>query len=117
MSAYSSNGLQRSRVAACSSVEKVGTSVYQPLASNEEVTVCTADNQIKPPFEVVGIISYNNPGKFHVLTLGHAREPLKAKARQVGANAIIIDKSYPVKSGIISTGIYAEARAIRLKRS
>jgi hypothetical protein len=37
------------------------------------------------------------------------------KARAVGGNAIIIDKSHPIKSGIISTGIYVEARAIRLK--
>jgi hypothetical protein len=79
-------------LAACSSVEKVGTSAYQPLASNEEVTVFTADNQIKQPFEVVGIISYNNPGKFQVLTLGHAREPLKAKARQVGAKRQILSR-------------------------
>jgi hypothetical protein len=32
-------------------------------------------------------------------------EPLKEKARAVGGNAIIIDKSHPSKSGIISTGI------------
>jgi hypothetical protein len=44
-------------------------------------------------------------------------EPLKTKAREIGASGIIIDKSQPIKSGIISTGIYAEARAIRLKDS
>jgi hypothetical protein len=44
-------------------------------------------------------------GKYHVLTLGDAIEPLKEKAREVGANGIIVDQPQPVKSGIISTGI------------
>ena len=99
-----------------SSVTKIGTSDYPPLEPNEEVSVYTAEDQIKQPFDVVGIISYDNPGKYRILTLGAAIEPLKAKARLVGGNAIIIDKSHPVKSGIISTGIYVEARAIRLRR-
>jgi hypothetical protein len=44
-----------------------------------------------------------------------AIEPLKTKAREIRANGIIIEKSQPVKSGFIFTGIYAEAQAIRLK--
>lgn len=72
-------------------------------------------SQVKEPYEVVGIISYDNPGKYQVLSLGDAMEPLKTKVREIGANGIIIDKSQPIKSGFISTGIYAEARAIRLK--
>ena len=87
------------------SVQKIGAATYAPLPSSEEVLVFTAENQIKQPFEVVGIISYDNPGKFQILSLGNAIEPLKIKARQVGGNAIVIDKSQPVKSGIISTGI------------
>jgi hypothetical protein len=85
------------------------------LPESSEVVVCTSENQIKEPYEVVGIISYDNPGKFRVMSLGGAIEPLKEKAREVGANVIIIDESQPIKSGIISTCIYAEARAIRLK--
>jgi hypothetical protein len=100
---------------ASSSVQKIGTAAYASLAPATEVTVFTAESQVKEPFEVVGIISYDNPGKYQILDLGDAIEPLKEKARLVGANAIIIDKSQPVKSGFISTGIYAEARAIRLK--
>jgi hypothetical protein len=30
-------------------------------------------------------------------------------AREIGANGIIIDKSQPIKSGFISTGIYAKS--------
>lgn len=94
--------------------QKIGQSEYPPLAENEKVFVFTSDSQIKDKYEVVGIISYNNPGKYQVLTLEAAMEPLKEQARQLGANAILIDKSQPVKSGIISTGIYVEARALRL---
>jgi len=103
--------------AACasSSVEKVGTTAYAQLPETADVVVFTDPSQIRQPYEVVGIISYDNPGKFRILTLGDAIESLKEKAREAGANAVIIDKSQPVKSGIISTGIYVEARAIRLK--
>lgn len=101
---------------ASSSVQKIGTSAYAPLPESKEIVVFTETSQIKRPYEVVGIISYNNPGKYRILTLGDAIESLKEKAREVGADATIIDKSQPVKSGIISTGIYVEARAIRLKR-
>jgi predicted alpha/beta hydrolase family esterase len=104
-------------VAACasSSVQKVGTSSYAPLPDSADVVVFTAENQVKQPFEVVGVISHNDPGKYHIRTLADAIPELKAQAREVGANAIIIDKSEPVKSGLISTGIYVEARAIRMK--
>jgi PBP1b-binding outer membrane lipoprotein LpoB len=98
-----------------SSVERIGTVSYTPRPPNSEVVVFTDASQIKEPYDVVGIISYDNPGKYQILTLGDAIEPLKTKAREIGANAIIIDKSQPVKSGIISTGIWAEARAIRLR--
>ena len=101
---------------ACANVgmQRIGQSSYPPLSDNENVFVFTSDDQIKDQYEVIGIISYNNPGKYQVLTLESAIEPLKEKARQLGANAIIIDKSQPVKSGIISTGMYVEARAIRI---
>jgi hypothetical protein len=100
---------------ASSSVQKIGTTAYAPSPENTEIIVFTDASQIKGPYEVIGIISYNNPGKYQVLTLGDAIDSLKEKAREIGANAIIIDKSQPVKSGIVSTGIYVEARAIRLK--
>jgi hypothetical protein len=102
---------------ASSSVERIGTASYSPQPPSAAVFVFTDASQVKVPYEVVGIISYDNPGKYQVLSLGDAIEPLKTKAREIGANGIIIDKSQPIKSGIISTGIYAEARAIRLKDS
>lgn len=99
---------------ASTSVQHVGSASYAPIPANADVVVFTADNQIKEPFEVIGVISYDDPGKYQILSLGDAIEPLKRKAREIGANGIIIDRSQPVKSGIISTGIYVEARAIRL---
>lgn len=103
-------------LAACasSSVERIGTSSYAPAPDSAPVFVFTDASQVKKPYQVIGIISYDNPGKYQILDLGDAIEPLKQKARQIGANGIIIDKSQPVKSGFISTGIYVEARAIRL---
>lgn len=100
---------------ASSSVEKIGTASYSPLAPGAVVSVYAAESQIKQPFEVVGVISYNNPGKYRIMDLSDAMERLKEEARSVGGNGIIIDKSHPIKSGIISTGIYVEAGAIRLK--
>jgi hypothetical protein len=79
---------------------KIGSGTYAQLAPDTEVAVFTAESQIKQSFEVVGIISYDNPGKYRILNLGNAIEPLKEKARSVGGNAIIIDKSHPIKSGI-----------------
>lgn len=96
------------------SVQRIGAASYPSLPQNADVLVFTAQNQIHQPFEVVGVISHSNAGKYQILTLTDAIEPLKTKAREVGANAVIIDKSEPVKSGLISTGIYVEARAIRL---
>jgi hypothetical protein len=100
---------------ASSSVQRIGTVSYTPRSPDSEVVVFTDTSQVKEPYDVVGIISYDNPGKYQILTLGDAIEPLKTKAREIGANGIIIDKSQPIKSGFISTGIWAEARAIRLK--
>ena len=100
---------------ASSSVERIGTGKYPALAPAAEVAVYTAESQITEPFEVVGVISYDNPGKYRIMDLGDAMERLKEEARSVGGNGIVIDKSHPIKSGIISTGIYVESRAIRLK--
>lgn len=97
---------------ASSSSQRIGPSSYPAQPDTADVLVFTSESQVKDKFETIGMISHNNPGKYRVLTLESAIEPLKKQARQLGANAIIIDKSYPVKSGIISTGIYVEARAI-----
>ena len=99
---------------ASSTVSKVGTSSYAPLSTASDVAIFTDESQVKQPFEVVANISYADPGKYANLTLTNAFEPLKAKAREVGANGVIIDRSETIVSGIISRGISVDARAIRL---
>jgi len=102
---------------ATSSVERIGTSNYQPAPAAAEILVFAADSLVKQPFEVVGYISYDNPGKYQVPGLGDAIEPLKLKAREIGANGIIIDAlwgcSPPCRSQPV-TGIEVQARAIRM---
>jgi hypothetical protein len=51
---------------------------FRGLMTNAEVFVFTDASQVKVPYEVVGIISYDNPGKYQVLSLGDAIEPLKS---------------------------------------
>jgi hypothetical protein len=90
---------------------------YPAEPPNAPVFVFTEASQIKVPYEVIGVVSYDNPGKFQVLSLGNAIEPLKTKAREIGANGIIIENSRLIRSRLISTGIYAEAQSIRLKNA
>ncbi len=102
---------------ASSTVSKVGTASYAPLAPAIDVAIFTDESQVKQPYEVVANISYADPGKYANLTLTNAFEPLKAKAREVGANGVIIDHSETIVSGIISRGIAVDGRAIRLPTS
>jgi hypothetical protein len=101
---------------ACASVgaHRIGSSSYPPLADGAGVSVFTEESQMRGKYEVVGVISYSNPGKYQILNLEDAMEPLKSKARELGANGVIIDKTDTIRSGLISTGISVEARAIRL---
>ena len=98
-----------------SSVTPTGSNtVTQESSENADaITIFYDQADVGKPFKTVGIISYRNPGKWQVLTLNNAIPELKKKASSVGANGIIIDKQYPIRSGIISTGIGVEARAIR----
>lgn len=104
-------------IAACahSSLTPVGRDRFSPLAPTDDVLVYTAETEVGRPFKVVGLLSYTNPGKYQVLTLEDAIPALKEKARSAGANAIIIDRSEPLKSGLISTGISVTGRAIRIE--
>jgi hypothetical protein len=94
----------------------IGSTTYSPLPENQEVVVFTDESQVEGEFDVIAIVSHSNPGKYQVLTLADAIPALKKKARQIGAEGIIIDSSSQVRSGIISRGIYVEARAIRIKK-
>jgi hypothetical protein len=96
------------------SVTKIGTGTYAPLADGKEVTIFTSESDVKQPFAVVGIISYEGPGNNDKFDFGAATEPLKDKARALGGNGIIVDTFYPIKSAIPSPRISVRARAIHL---
>jgi hypothetical protein len=102
--------------AACASstVHKTGTASHAPLSPTADVAIFTAESQVGQPFELVVNISYTDPGKFAVLSLADSFEPLKAKAREVGANGVFSANSSQVISGIVARGISVDARAIRL---
>jgi hypothetical protein len=102
---------------ACASHEPVRTvdsSTYPALPPAVDVAVFTDAEQIKEPYEVIGPISYTDPGKYQMVAATNAVEPLKARARAIGGNGIIVGNPEPVKSGIVTIGITVEARAIRL---
>ncbi len=82
----------------------------------DPIAIYHSERDVPGHFDVVGIVTHNDPGKYQILTLQDAIPKLKEKARSLGANALIIDESRPVKSGIISTGIWVSARAIRVQR-
>lgn len=106
-------------LAACasSSVTATGHHNYPQLPPSTPVQIFNADRDVPAGFEVVGIIDYENPGKYQVLTLQDAIPELQEKARSIGGNGVIVDEAQPVKSGLVSTGIHVKARAIRLPGS
>jgi len=100
---------------ATTSVTPVGKASYPPLPAASPVLVFSNTDEVKKPFETLGIIDHNDPGKYQILTLGDSIPALQDKARAIGARGVVVDVVRPVKSGIISTGIYVRARAIRLQ--
>jgi len=97
------------------SVTRIGNYNYAPLQEDEEVIVYTKETLAGIKHETIGIINYERAGKYTILTLEDAMPELKKMARSIGANGLIIDESYPVKSGIISTGIHVKALAIKVE--
>jgi hypothetical protein len=105
-------------IAACgrTSAVPIGREHYAPIPATQEVLVFTSDADVGSPFHVAALLTYDNPGKYRILTIENAIPDLQDQAREVGADALIIDQVAAVKSGIISTGIHVTARAIRLDR-
>ena len=101
-------------LAACASTGQEYGAAFSPLPPSTEVAVFAANARIDEPFEVIGQIYYDDRGSFQILSVDSAMEPLKQKARAIGANGLIMERSEPVESGIVSRGIYVEALAVRL---
>jgi hypothetical protein len=96
---------------ASTSAVRTASATYPPLLASEGVSVFVKEGDVRQPYEVLGILSHTNPGKFRILTLGSVLPTLENHARALGANGIIIDEVVPVKSGIWSTGLFVFARA------
>ena len=91
-----------------------GDKHYPALPPDAPVQVFVKETDIEGPHKVIGAISAMDLGKWQILTRQDALPSLKAKARSIGANAIIVDDYQAVKSGLISTGYSVQARAVRL---
>ncbi len=98
-----------------SGITPIGSNTLNPLPPGSPVYVYTSEKEVTTPFKVVGIISYSNPGKYQILSLADVIPALKDRAREAGANGIIIDETHVIKSGIISTGIGVTGRAILIE--
>ena len=97
------------------SATPVGGKRYEPLPQSAPVKVFESPGQGPRQFEVVATIVHADPCKMHTCALQDAFEPLSAKARELGANGIIIDNSQLIKTSVYSTGIAVDARAIRFE--
>lgn len=95
-------------------VVRVGNLRYPALDASTNVAVFSAGEPIGRPYRVIGVISHSDPGKYHIRSLEDEIPALESRAREIGANGIIIDSTRRIKSGLISTGIDIQARAIRL---
>jgi hypothetical protein len=97
---------------ASNTVTPIGSYTPHPLPETATVYVYSSERDVHKPFRVVGLVSYTNPGKYQILSLGNVIPALQKQARKIGANGLIIDETHAIKSGIISTGIGVTGRAI-----
>ncbi len=97
---------------ATTSSTPTGTTRYAALGSRVPVAVYSDPSEVPAHFVTVAMLNFNDPGKYHIRSLDDAIPALQDRAREAGANAIIIDHYAPVKSGLISTGITVQARAV-----
>lgn len=95
------------------SATRTGTQRHSALASDTAVTVFASEADVQGKFTTLAIMNHHDAGKYQNLTLEDAIPALKAKARSVGANGLIIDHQAQVISGLVSRGIEVRARAIR----
>jgi len=78
----------------------------------QDITFFTNESEINKPFKVLGTVYYMDPGEYKQLKFIDIVPILKAKAKALGANGIIIDIQEPVLSGFFERGIEVSGRAI-----
>lgn len=97
-------------VTACETIPQ-GPSSHPPDLSGG-IPIYTATEQIPHPFTVVGPVSYYNLGKFQIMSVEDSFADLRQQASAVGANAVLIDSTAVIVSGIVSRGISVQGHAI-----
>jgi uncharacterized caspase-like protein len=99
------------------SAKPVGSAHFSPQAADAQVAVFKSPEEVKQPFTELALLTHSDPCKALVTrtcTLTDAIGPLSVKAREVGADAIIIDRIQSVKTSLLTTGITVSGRAVRL---
>jgi len=100
---------------ASSIVVPVGATILQPLPQDEPVQIYVDDGQVKKPFTVIVMVSRSDRRKYRMLSLQDMIPDLKNEARTAGANGLIITHTEAIKSGIWSTGLGVDAKAIHIE--
>ncbi len=91
-----------------------GDNRYPALSETAPIHVYMKESDIRVPYDVIATITAMDLGKYQMLTIQDLFPTLEAKARAIGANAVIVDGYQPVKSGIFSTGYSVYGRAVRV---
>ena len=105
-------------LAGCSmstSVTRVGSDTFPPLPQTAEVLVFSNEHEIQTSYIPLGIVHTSaTPGTVFSspYTVDDVIDALKSKAREVGANDLIMDESHA--TGQLGKGLEVRARAVRL---
>ena len=86
---------------------------YGAMPTYAPVAVFFDDRAVGGPFQVVGEVEADSRGRRSGPTVTDTVPELSARARSLGADAIIIDQATPVAAGLFRTRMYSRARAIR----
>jgi hypothetical protein len=95
-----------------STSERIGPAAHAPKPAGSHVPVFASKESVTRPFLVIGTVSYFNAGIYQQLSMASSFEPLKEKARELGADAVIISKHTRIYSGLFTRGVVTEGDAI-----
>ena len=94
------------------SVTRIGAETFPSLPETTNVLVFSNEGEIHTTYIPLGIVHNNAEGMGGTYILGDVIEALKGKAREIGANALIIDQTRT--TGHYGRGLSVQARAVRI---
>ena len=101
---------------ASTSVVPVGSTTYPSMSHSEPVQIFQNETEVQGEYTVLGMITHgrNATTIFQSATFSaEDLEAVKAQARSIGANGVILDFVKP--GGAYGAGLQVRARAIRIK--